>query len=181
MRFLHRKSSQAPVGLALALAALAVAAGLTAPAAWPDDAVSVATVGRAAARPADLPRELDVLLAWDRSRAAAWARSDAAALRRLYLPGSATGRADVRMLRAYAARALRLRGLATQVLGCDLVRGSPGRMRLLVTDRVVGGEVVGRDAVTALPRDRASRREITFARLDGRWVVVEVRTPARRG
>jgi hypothetical protein len=182
MVFLRRLSPLAPlapVALGLALAAAGVglvAVGLAVPSER-DARPVVATVGRPVAGPATLPRELAVLLAWDRRRSAAWARGDPGALRALYRPGSATGRADVRMLQAYAARGLRLRGLTTQVLACDLVRGSPARMRLLVSDRVVSGRVVGRGMSAPLPRDRASRREITFVRIDGRWLVAEVRTP----
>ncbi len=58
---------------------------------------------------------LAVLHDWDARRLRAWRRADARALGRLYGPGSATGRADVRLLREYADHGLVVRDLHTQV------------------------------------------------------------------
>ena len=71
---------------------------------------------------ADLVDALEVLHAWDTRRARAWAEADADALRALYVRGSAAGRADVRLLRAYAARGLVVRRLVTQVFAVRVLR-----------------------------------------------------------
>jgi hypothetical protein len=120
-----------------------------------------------------------VLADWDERRAAAWAEGDVDALRRLYVDGSRTGAADVRLLRHYVARGLVVEGLATQVLGLDVVERTSSRLVLVVTDRVVGGRAVGGGATRiALPADRASSRRVELVRRGGRWLVVEARDQA---
>lgn len=119
------------------------------------------------------PGPAAVLAAWDERRAAAWASGDAGALAGLYAPRSRSGAADVRLLRAYARRGLRVEGLATQVLGLRVLERSPRRLVLVVTDRVVGGSAVGGPAPVALPADRASTRRVVLARQRRSWVVVE--------
>ena len=52
----------------------------------------------------DLTQALEVLHAWDAAREEAWAASDPVALRALYVKRSGAGRADLRLLRDYAAR-----------------------------------------------------------------------------
>lgn len=122
-----------------------------------------------------------VLAAWDERRSAAWARGDAGALADLYAPRSSSGAADVRLLRAYARRGLRVEGLATQVLGLRVLERSSRRLVLVVTDRVVGGAAVGGPAPVALPADRASTRRVVLTRDRGRWVVAEARDLGDRG
>lgn len=119
---------------------------------------------------------LAVLHAWDDRRAAAWARGDVDLLRRLYVAGSRTGRADVAMLRAYADRGLRVTGLRTQVLAVAVRSRAPARMVLRVTDRLAGGVVRGGGRPLALPADRPTARVVALRRVDGRWRVVEVGT-----
>jgi len=116
-----------------------------------------------------------VLHRWDAARAAAWAGGDVAELRSLYTPGSAAGRADVRLLRRYAARGLAVDGLRTQVFHIGVLDRGRGRLVLQVVDRIAGGVAVGRAGCRPLPRDRADRRTITFRRTDGRWLVSDVR------
>jgi hypothetical protein len=94
------------------------------------------------------------------------------------VPGSRSGAADVRLLRAYAGRGLRVEGLTTQVLALRVVVRSPRRLVLVVTDRVVGGSAVGGAAPVALPADRASTRRVVLVRQRGRWVVGEARDQA---
>jgi hypothetical protein len=129
----------------------------------------------AAASQRPVPDPAGVLAGWDERRADAWARADAGALADLYAPGSRSGAADVRLLRAYARRGLRVEGLTTQVLALRVVERSPRRLVLVVTDRVVGGSAVGGAAPVALPADRASTRRVELVRRRGSWVVVEAR------
>lgn len=117
-----------------------------------------------------------VLAAWDAHRAQAWARGDVAGLAGLYTEGSRAGRADVRLLRHYRDRGLRVEGLTTQVLALEVLERGPRRLVLVVTDRVVGGVAIGGAVPVTLPRDRASTRQVELARDPGRpWQVVEVR------
>lgn len=116
-----------------------------------------------------------VLAAWDERRSAAWAEGDAGALERLYADGSGAGAADVRLLRDYGRRGLRVEGMTTQVLGLRVAARSPGRLELVVTDRVVGAEAVGSGAPVSLPVDRPSTRQVVLVREGAGWVVAEVR------
>ncbi len=119
-----------------------------------------------------------VLADWDSRRSAAWADGDVTALRELYVDGSQTGRADARMLGAYADRGLRVAGLATQVLALEVLDESADELTVRVTDRVVGGVVTGETGGTPLPRDRASTRSLALRRVDGVWLVATVRDQA---
>ncbi|WP_299932541.1 hypothetical protein [uncultured Nocardioides sp.] len=116
-----------------------------------------------------------VLAAWDERRSAAWAEGDVAALEELYVDGSGAGAADVRLLRDYRRRGLRVEGLATQVLALRVDARSSERLELVVTDRVVGAEAVGAGEPVALPVARPSTRRVVLVREDGSWLVAEVR------
>ena len=135
-------------------------------------------VAPASSVPSTPPGPTAVLAGWDERRAAAWASGDADALARLYVDGSRTGAADVRLLRHYRSRGLTVTGLATQVLALDVVDRTPSRLVLLVTDRVVGGQAVGGSVPVALPADRATTRRVVLRREDGDWRVVEARDQA---
>ncbi len=138
------------------------------PLARTSDAATVAARGPAA-----------ILAAWDRRRAAAWADGDVEALQALYVAGSRAGAADVGLLRHYLQRGLTVEGLTTQVLSLEVVRRSPARLVLVVTDRVMGGRAVGEEASVALPGDRASTRRVVLVREEERWLVAEARDHAR--
>lgn len=130
--------------------------------------------------PAPVPARLrasDVLRSWDDARSAAFASGDVAALRGLYVLGSAAGTADVRTLRAYVARGLRVEGMRMQVLSLDVLSADGGRLRLRVTDRLADGAVaVGTGTGVALPADAASTRVVELVRADdGSWRVASVR------
>lgn len=130
--------------------------------------------------PAPVPARLrasDVLRSWDDARSAAFASGDVAALRGLYVPGSAAGTADVRTLRAYLGRGLRVEGMRMQVLSLDVLSRDGGRLRLQVTDRLADGAVaVGAGTGVALPADAASTRVVELVRADdGSWRVASVR------
>jgi hypothetical protein len=116
-----------------------------------------------------------VLAGWDADRARAWAAGDVRRLRSLYAPGSVAGDRDVAMLRRWLDRRLVVTGLRTQVLELSELRRSSDRWVLQVTDRVVGGVVVGERASTALPHDTPSTRTVTLRLIDDRWVVASVR------
>jgi hypothetical protein len=117
---------------------------------------------------------LDVLRDWDGRRRRAWSAGDVDGLRELYVPGSVSGRRDVRMLRAYAARGLRVTGLRMQVRGAGLVRAGPGRAVVAVTERLVGAVARRGGRSVALPRDHYSHRLVRLRREAGEWLVVEV-------
>jgi hypothetical protein len=135
---------------------------------------ATATASGATAEPgAAEPEGLRVLHAWDASRAAAWTAGDATRLRRLYVPGSSAGAADLRALRAYAARDVRVTNLQTQVFSARLLRRTPTRIRIEVVDRVVGA-VSTPARCLALPAERPARRVVDLRLLAGRWRVAAV-------
>jgi hypothetical protein len=129
--------------------------------------------------PVPVPTEVPAaerLRAWDAQRSAAYAAGSVRMLRVLYVTGSRAGRADVRLLRAWTERGLRVEGLRTQLLGLRIVSQRQDRLVLRVTDRLVAGEAVGEAGRTPLPRDRADTRVLTLVRAsDGVWRVAEVR------
>jgi hypothetical protein len=127
-----------------------------------------------------------VLGEWDRARARAFAAGDVAALRSLYVAGSRAGTSDVRLLRDYLRRGLRVEQMRMQLLEVEVLDHSPDRLRVRVTDRLAGAVVVGPGLRRRLPRDRASTRVVELRRGAGeRWRVREVsawsgRPPAGR-
>lgn len=120
----------------------------------------------------DGPRS--VLADWDARRARAWTAGDVDALRDLYVEGSRSGRADVRMLTSYVDRGLSVRGLETQVLALSVVEVSAGVVDVRVTDRVRGAEAVDGGTVIPLPDDRPSTRRVRLRLVEGEWLVDEV-------
>jgi hypothetical protein len=118
---------------------------------------------------------LAVLRRWDERRAAAYGSGDVRALRRLYVPGSQAGAADVRLLRSYAERGLAVRGMATQLLAVEPLRLRDRRLVLRVHDRLVGATATGRATQVTLPEDRPSTRVVTLERRATGWRVSAVR------
>ncbi len=166
------------------LAVLPLLLSMCTPAAQTDNQSGTKSDGEPVARPVatapvaatriDLLNALEVLHDWDADRARAWARGDLVALRALYTRGSRAGRADVQLLCAYRARGLVVRRLATQVFAVRVLRTTEAALRLRVSDRVAGGEVLERGKVTPLRSSRPVTRTITF-RLDrGTWRVSEI-------
>ncbi len=119
-------------------------------------------------------RALRVLHAWDARRATAYARGDVAGLRRLYTARSEAGARDARLLQEYVDRGLVVRDLGAQVLRAEVVVDRPGRLTLVVCDRVDGGRVVGRGIDRMLPADRVDCREVTLDRRQETWRVRSV-------
>lgn len=124
------------------------------------------------------PGPAAILADWDEQRSTAWAEGDVGALRRLYAAGSAAGDADVRLLRRYLDRGLRVTGLRTQVLSLVVLDRDDTELSLEVTDRIVGGEAVGNELRVPLPADRASTRRIDLVKVGEEWLVDEVRDQA---
>src|SRR4051794_6169556 len=123
-----------------------------------------------------------VLRHWDVRRARAWRRGDPVALRSLYVAGSAAGRRDRSMLRAWTRRGLRVGDLRMQLLAVQVRVGSARRLVLLVTDRLAGAVALGPGLREALPRDRAGTHRVELVLTAGEWRVVDVRQarPAAR-
>ncbi|HET7195849.1 MAG TPA: hypothetical protein VFI99_12760 [Nocardioides sp.] len=120
-----------------------------------------------------------VLRAWDQRRAAAWESGDPEAVSALYVAGSAAGRADRTFLAAYAARGLRVDGLAMQVLAVDVLAATTDRLVLRVTDRVAACVAVGRGRRIRLPRDEPSTWKVVMVRDEATWLVARAIQPAR--
>lgn len=158
------------------LAAAAIVMGV---ALWRVPAGSPAAVVpvSAAAPSADEEVALRVLRAWDRARAQAWAHGSTSQLRRLYPRGSAAAAEDVARLEAYAARGLVVEGMRMQILSADVTRLGPGRLQVVVTDRLTGAEVVARadpSMRVPLPRDLATTWTVVLTQAGRRWLVAGV-------
>ena len=119
------------------------------------------------------PHALAVLRGWDRRRADAWAAGDPAVLARLYVAGSRTGRRDVRDLRRWRERGLRVTGLRQQVAALSLRRRTPGRLTVVVIDRTVDGVALGGPYRQGLPRSAWQAHRIRLRRVGGTWLVAE--------
>ncbi len=129
---------------------------------------------------ATIPRDpLGVLQDWDEARAAAWAGGDAEALAALYLPGSRAGLRDVRSLRAYAVRGLRVSGIHLQRLAARVLVRDEALLRVEVVERVLSAAVDDGAVVRRLPAGQPSRRVVELRYVDGAWLVGTVR-PVRR-
>jgi hypothetical protein len=122
----------------------------------------------------DLLAASAVLHAWDARRESAWAASDAGALRSLYVRGSSAGAADVRLLRAYDARALVVRRIVTQVFALHVLDRDPAHLKLQVVDRVAGGVVRDGRQTRPLGTTRPMVRVVVLRRVARDWRVVEV-------
>lgn len=141
---------------------------------------------RVAVEPAaDRTTSLAVLREWDRDRSEAWRRGSPQALARLYVAGSAAGRADRALLAAYAERGLRVTGVVLQRAAVEVESATAGRAVLLTTDRLAGATAVGPQGTVPLPRDGWSRHRIVLRQVGGRWRVAALqevsggRRPAR--
>jgi hypothetical protein len=135
------------------------------------------TAGHAADSGRARPIPLTVLHAWDERRAAAWAAGNASALAALYTPGSPAGSADLKLLRRYAERGLRVRGMRMQVLGARTLTVRPHLLELEVIDRLASAVVFRIDdpqVLGRLPSDAATTHRLVLRRVDGRWLVARV-------
>jgi hypothetical protein len=123
---------------------------------------------------------LAVLHAWDARRAAAYARGDVPALRRLYVGGSLAGARDARTLRGYVALGLHVEGLHMQVLRAAVVRDDRRLVEVRVLERLASGRATsGAGDGVALPRDEADDHVVTLVRRRGAWLVHSVANAGR--
>lgn len=169
------------VVLAVAAVAVAVVRDPAPPAGTTPAAPTVTVAPAARSVPVALAvGSLAVLRDWDRARARAWAAGDVPALRRLYLPGSAAGAADVAMLRSWLRRGLRVTGMSMQVVAVELRRRSLRRIVLVVTDRLVGAVAgSGAGGVRELPRDAETTRRLDLRKVRGRWLLASAQEVGR--
>lgn len=158
-------SSRFVVALSVVVAMLVV--GLLPTRLRPEPPVTVAAPAHTVA--------LDVLHRWDAARSRAWATGDGLALRRLYVEGSAAGRADIRLLHRYRARGFQVHGLTMQLLAVRVLKRAPGALSLRVTDRLAGGVAVADGRRVRLPGDGVSTRTLVLRRTTGGWRMASVR------
>ncbi|MFT4010181.1 MAG: hypothetical protein QM655_09105 [Nocardioidaceae bacterium] len=117
---------------------------------------------------------LEVLQAWDATRAQAYERGDLGALIQLYEPGSDLAREDRRVLAAYLRRGLVVHGMRTQVLDVAVDHFDAGTLLLRVTDRVTHAWASGsQGGVAVLPVAEPIRRRLAFVKRDERWLLVD--------
>ena len=115
-----------------------------------------------------------VLRGWDARRAAAYARGDVAAVRRLYADGSGAGERDARLLRSYVDRGLVVERLRQQLLAVELLDQAPNRLTVRVRDRLAAATVLSAGRRVELPRDSASTNVVVLVRQHDEWRVWSV-------
>jgi len=172
---MERMAGRWPTTAVGVLLALAVALGCQAsragdgPGDFPHDRAP-----RAAASGAVRVEAVEVLRAWQRRRAAAWAAGDVVGLRGLYVDRAAA-RPDVRLLRLWLRRGLVVEGMAHQLLAHRVLEERNALVRVSVTQRLVGATVRLADGrQVPLPRTRPERRDVTLVRTDGEWRVLRI-------
>jgi len=145
----------------------------TAPAADPAGPGALADPDAPAAR---------ILRDWDAARARAYAEASPSDLRALYVPRSAVGRADRRVLRAYAGRGLTVRDARMEVAEVVEVGRTGMRLRVAVVERLGPAYAVAGDGRRLpLPRDNWRERRLVLAYADGRWRMAAATPRAPRG
>jgi hypothetical protein len=111
----------------------------------------------------------------DVARAEALANGNLTDLRSVYTD-SAAAASDVRLLKRYAARGLRVVGAGMVRGECRVVTRSASRVELDVADRLAQAWAVAPTGEsTRLPRDETSRHRVILTRDDGRWRIASVR------
>ena len=117
-----------------------------------------------------------VLRRLDDRRARAWRTGRPGLLRLVYVAGSSSLRRDAAMLRAYAERGLRVRGVRMHYLAVTAADRRGAEIRLTTVDRL-GPAVVRIPGGTArsLPRDRPTRHEVALRRVPDGWRIAWIR------
>lgn len=139
----------------------------------------VLVVAIATALPIDPPDGCaNDLVRLDRDRAAAFAAADPGALAQVYVTPSPLHDADADTIEAYRTRGGRVVGALLQISQCHVLERSDDTIRLEVVD-VMGPAYVrwADDSVSALPRDRATRRWITLRHTADGWRISGSRPP----
>ncbi len=164
----------ASLGLAVAITGGAVLVGLIVDPGTSGGPAERSQV-RSVAHDTEQARAVRVLAGWDRRRSSAWAHGSRVRLGRLYVAGSATGRVDLGRFDAWAARGLRVAGMRREIFEVRVRASRPRNLRLLVTDRMVGGYVEHGGQRRNLPVTAVSRHELHL-RLDRvGWRLVSLR------
>lgn len=123
-----------------------------------------------------------ILRDWDAARARAYAGASPSDLRALYVPRSAVGRADRRVLRAYAGRDLTVRDARMEVAEIVEVGRTPTCLRLAVVERLGPAYAVAEDGRRLpLPRDNWRERRLVLAYTGGQWRMAAATPRAPRG
>lgn len=111
----------------------------------------------------------------DVARAEALADGNLTDLRSLYAQRNAAA-PDVRLLKRYAARGLRVVGAGMVRGQCRVVARTASRVELDVTERLAPAWAVSTAGETIrLPRDEPSRRRVVLAGGRGDWRIASVR------
>jgi hypothetical protein len=164
------------MGVAICLVAAVIVAAVVARSTSPTAAAGSTRPVARLARSAAEARWLDVLERLDTLREHAWLTDDPGALRRVYAPGSAALRADLRMLAAYRSRGLRPDRVRMAFSELRVVGVRRLEVTLAVVDELQPVRVstdVG--ARVALPADQPTAHTIMLRRVDGRWLIADVR------
>lgn len=115
-----------------------------------------------------------VLGGLDEARAAAFSAGDRAMLDRVYARDSSGRDVDAAAIRAYARRGGHVTGAQLTLLSCRIENSSPGRVRLVVIDRLAAARVVWADGSSrALPRDLPTKHLVTLVRTADGWRIGE--------
>lgn len=110
----------------------------------------------------------------DVARAEALANGNLTDLRSVYAD-SAVAAPDVRLLKRYAARGLRVVGAGLVRGECRVVARSASRVELDVADRLAPAWAVAPSGEsTRLPRDEVSRHRVVLTGDAGRWRIASV-------
>lgn len=124
-------------------------------------------------------RAVRVVERWQEARSRAYAVGDEGALRRLFVTGSSAGRRDVAILRAYAARGVRLR-LTTRTSQVAVLASRPRLVVVRVHSLVRAvARHHGRDR--ALPSQGWAWRRLELRLLDGVWRLSSATPGSPRG
>jgi hypothetical protein len=147
----------------------------------PDSARAVGAATRAApAREisAAAPDWPAILARLDGRREWAYAASDPARLRKVYVRRSPVLRHDLSMLRAYRDRGVRLHGVRLRVLDVRLLGRTGPYARLRIVDRLDRTTAYTARGTVRLPRDRATARVVVLRAVADGWRIAAVRPVA---
>ncbi len=109
-------------------------------------------------------------------RSFAWHRGDPTLLDSVYVAGSTVESRDRRMMRAYAARGLDVRGARLRLGSVTERSRTRGVVRIQLVDRLGPTTAVGTSGQRySLPRDLPSRHVLVLRRVGGAWRIANIR------